>query len=278
MCPKTPHGDAPQEETGCNIMPGVAGKRVLITGCASGIGKATAEVFAAHSVQMVISDIQDEAGQAVAEQILKDIPNAKVKYQHLDVTVRSECNAVVEAAVRFLGGLDTLIHAAGHIHQDAAESIDEVELDRMLDVNVKGTVFMNQAVFPYMKTKGGTILNFGSDLASEPLPRLAHYAASKGAVQSFTRAIAREWGKYGIRVNVVLAAVWTPMMDAYRGNFEDEHVSGHDAFLKDRVCLGEMFGDAEIDLVPILAFFVSDAARWITGQLVPINGGLSMVH
>lgn len=259
-------------------MPGVAGKRVLITGCASGIGKATAEVFAAHDVQMVICDIQDEAGQAVAKQILTDIPNAKVKYQHLDVTVRAECNAVVEAAVRFLGGLDTLIHAAGYIHQDAAESIEEVELDRMLDVNVKGTVFMNQAVFPYMKTKGGGILNFGSDVASEPVARLAHYAASKGAVQSFTRGVAREWGKYGIRVNVVLPAVMTPMIDAYRGNMEEEHISAHDNFVKDRVCLGEMLGDAEIDLVPILAFFVSEASRWVTGQLVPINGGLAMVH
>ncbi|KAF7524985.1 hypothetical protein PCG10_005336 [Penicillium crustosum] len=159
MCPKAAHGDCPLEETACHIIPSITGKRILITGCASGIGKATAEVFAAHGVHMVICDIQDKAGQT-----------------------RSEFHAVVEAAVRFLGGLDSLIHSSGYIHQDVAESIAESEIDRMLDVNIKGTIFMNQAVFPYLKTRGGTILNFGSDLASEPLPLLAHYSASKGAV------------------------------------------------------------------------------------------------
>ncbi|OQE92059.1 hypothetical protein PENNAL_c0008G11444 [Penicillium nalgiovense] len=238
----------------------------------------TAEVLAAHGVQIVICDIQDDIGESVATEISTKTHNAKIQYQHVDVTVRSECNAVVEAAVRFLGGLDSLVHAAGHIHQDAAETIAESELDRMLDVNIKGTIFMNQAVFPYLKTRGGTILNFGSDFASEPLPLLAHYAASKGAVQSFTRAVAREWGKYGIRVNAVLPAVWTPMIDGYRENLEAESVAGHDVFMNDRVCLGEKFGDVEIDLVPVLAFLVSDASRWITGQSVPVNGGLSLVR
>lgn len=278
MCPKTPHGDCPLEETACHIIPSIAGKRVLITGCASGIGKTTAEVFAAHGVHMVICDIQDKVGQSVASEISSKNPNTKIKYQHLDVTARSECHAVVEAAVRFLGGLDSLIHAAGHIHQDVAETITESEIDHMLDVNIKGTIFMNQAVFPYLKTRGGTILNFGSDLASEPLPLLAHYAASKGAVQSFTRAIAREWGKYGVRVNAVLPAVLTPMIDGYRENLETEDVAGHDVFMNDRICLGEKFGDVEIDLVPVLAFLVSDASCWITGQLVPVNGGLSLVR
>ncbi|KAJ5963471.1 Short-chain dehydrogenase/reductase SDR [Penicillium vulpinum] len=278
MCPKTPHGDYPQEETACHIIPSIAGKRVLLTGCASGIGKATAEVFAAHGVHMVICDIQDDIGQSLTSQISASNPNSKIQYQHLDVSVRSECNAVVEAAVRFLGGLDSLIHAAGSIHQDVAETITESELDRMLDVNIKGTVFMNQAVFPYLKTRGGTILNFGSDIASEPLPLLAHYAASKGAVQSFTRAVAREWGKYGIRANAVLPAVWTPIIDMYRENLEEESLEGHDVFMSDRVCLGEKFGDVEIDLVPVLAFLVSDASRWITGQMVPVNGGLSLVR
>lgn len=166
----------------------------------------------------------------------------------------------MEAAVRFLGGLDSLIHAAGHFHQDAAETIADSELDYMLDVNIKGAIFMNQAVFPYLKTRGGTILNFGSDLASEPLLLLAHYASSKGSVQSFTRAVAREWGKYGIRVNAVLSAVWTPMIDGYRGNLETENIVGHDVFMNDRVCLGEKFGgDMKIDLVPVFAFLVSDA-------------------
>jgi NAD(P)-dependent dehydrogenase (short-subunit alcohol dehydrogenase family) len=142
MCPQTPH-DYPPEETVCHIIPPIAGKRILITGCASGIGKATAEVFAAHGVHMVICDIQDDIGESVASQISSKNPNTKIQYQHLDVTVRSECNAVVEDAVRFLGGLDSLVHAAGHIHQDAAETIAESELDHMLDVNTKGTIFMN---------------------------------------------------------------------------------------------------------------------------------------
>ncbi|EKV19543.1 Short chain oxidoreductase/dehydrogenase, putative [Penicillium digitatum] len=194
---------------------------------------------------MVICDIQDTIGQSVASEISGQNPNSKIQYQHLDVTVRSECNAVVEAAVRFLGRLDSLVHAAGHIHRDAAETIADSELDYMLDVNVKGTIFVNQAVFPYLKIQGGTILNFGSDFASEPLPLLAHCAASKGAVQSVTGAVAREWGKYGIRVDAVLPAVWTPMIDGYRENLEAESVVGHDVCMDGRVCLGEKFGDVE---------------------------------
>ncbi|CAI7600386.1 unnamed protein product [Penicillium discolor] len=264
-----PHGDCAIEETACHIIPSITGRHILITGYASGIGKSTAEAFAAHGVHV---------GQSVASEISSKNSNTKIKYQHLDVTARSECRAVVETAVRFLGGLDSLIHATGYIHQDAAETIADSEIDRMLDVNIKGTIFMNQAVFPYLKTRGGTILNPESDLASEPLPLLAHYSASKSAVQSFTRAVAREWGKYGIRVNAVLPAVWTPMIDGYRESLEKENVVGHDVFMNDRAFLEEKFGDMEIDLVPVLAFLVSDASRWVTGQLVPVNGGVSLVR
>ncbi|KAF4766364.1 hypothetical protein HAV15_010261 [Penicillium sp. str.  len=137
MCPKTPHGDCAIEETACHIIPSITGKRILITGCASGIGKSTAEIFAAHGVHMVICDIQDKVSQSVAFEISSKNPNTKIKYQHLDVTARSECHAVVEAAVRFLGGLDSLIHAAGYIHEDVAETIAESEIDRVLDVNIK---------------------------------------------------------------------------------------------------------------------------------------------
>ncbi|KAJ6094792.1 Short-chain dehydrogenase/reductase SDR [Penicillium canescens] len=134
-------------------------------------------------------------------------PKVIVKYQQLDISIQTECTALAEAAVQFLGGLDSLIHATGHIHQDAAQNIDERELDRMLDINVNGLIFMTQVAFPYLKKLGRTILKFGSDLAAEPLPLLAHYAASKVAVQSFTRAIARDWRKYGVRIDAVLPAV-----------------------------------------------------------------------
>lgn len=184
----------------------------------------------------------------------------------------------MEDAIRFLGGLDSIIHAAGHTHQDAAETIEEDELNHMLDVNIKGTIFMTQAVFPYLKTKGRTIINFGSDIAAGSLPLLAHYAAFKGAVQSFTRAVAREWVGYGISPNAVLSAVWTPMLDDYRRDLEADSVAGHDSYMNDRVCPGEEFGDAEIDLVSVLAFLASDASCWSTGQLIPVNGGLSLVR
>lgn len=168
------------------------------------------------------------------------------------------------------GGLDSLSHAAGHIHQDVAEDISEVGLDRML-VNIKSAIFMSQAVFPYMKTRGGTIIQFGSDVAAEPLLLLAHYAASTGAVQSFVRSIAREWGEYGVRAHAVLPAVWTPMIEDYPRGLQEESVAGHDHYMNDRVCLEGNFGNAETDLVPVIAFLVSDTSRWITGQLIPVN-------
>jgi NAD(P)-dependent dehydrogenase (short-subunit alcohol dehydrogenase family) len=256
----------------------LTGRRIILTGCASGIGKATAEFLGRQGAFIVICDIQDDIGEIVASRISSASPDSLVSYRHLDVTSKTECQAGVAAAVEFLGGLDSLIHAAGIIHQDIAESIGEEEVHQMIDTNVKGMIFMNQAVFHYLKENGGSILNFGSDIASEPLPGLAHYAASKGAVHSYTRAVAKEWGTYQIRVNAVLPAVWTEMYDRFRQKLDKKELEVHDRIMSERLCIGTKLGDPTKDLAPVLAFLMSDASSYITGQLICVNGGLSQVR
>lgn len=155
----------------------------------------------------------------------------------------------------------------------------EADINAVLDVNVKGTIFMNQAIFPHLKAGGGgVILNVGSDEGLDPCPWLAHYAASKGAVHSWTMAIAKGWGEFNIRVNVLLPAVWTEMFDEYRERLSEAELKVVDERIADRIVLGGRLGDPNVHLAPVIAFLMSDCAAFITGQLFPVNGGQTQVR
>lgn len=145
-------------------------------------------------------------------------------------------------------------------------------------MNAKGTFLTAQAVFPYLRENGGTVINFGSDAALIPYPNGAHYSASKGAVLSLTRTLAAEWGRYGIRVNSVDPVIWTGMYDGYRARMTEEELAAHDAEQARTIPLGGKLGDPDSDLAPVLNFLVSDDSRFITGQIISVNGGAVQVR
>jgi NAD(P)-dependent dehydrogenase (short-subunit alcohol dehydrogenase family) len=136
-------------------------------------------------------------------------------------------------------------------------------------VNMFGTIFTNQSAFPFLRETGGTILNIGSDGGLVAMPGIAAYAASKGAVMSWTRTIAGEWGMHNIRANCVVPAIKTPMTDS--GGDEGRSVYA-------TVPLGGQLGDVMQDFAPVMVFMAGDGARFITGQLISVNGGLVMVR
>lgn len=163
----------------------VKGKRVIVTGGARGIAAATAAVLAREGANVVTLDINDEAGQAVAESATVKGPGS-VRYLHADVTKRAEIFEAIDKGVDLLGGLDAICCVAGIERGGAAESLAEKDWDEIFDINVKGLMFCNQAAFRHLKTNGGSIINFGSDAGLKPSPVGAHYAATKGAVFAYS--------------------------------------------------------------------------------------------
>jgi 3-oxoacyl-[acyl-carrier protein] reductase len=171
-----------------------------------------------------------------------------------------------------------LVHAAGRHRGAPAELADDEMLSELLTVNFLGTVYTNQAAFRHMsRQRRGVIINFGSEagISGTRHARVnAAYGSTKAAVHTWTRHIAREWGPLGIRVNAVLPYVWTPMYDEFRAAMTAEALAEHDAENRRQIPLGGRFGDPDEDLAPVMVFLASDAAHFITGQLIPVDGGL----
>jgi 2-hydroxycyclohexanecarboxyl-CoA dehydrogenase len=144
-----------------------------------------------------------------------------------------------------------------------------------MDVNLRGTFLTNQAAFPYLREAGGgRILNYASGAALYPFVGGAHYSASKGAVISWTRTIAHEWGRHNITANAICPVIWTPMYDASRARYSPEELSAHEARMAERIPLGGRSGDPDRDMAPVLVFLVGDGARFITAQIISIDGGM----
>ena len=248
------------------------GKRIVVTGGANGIGAATVRAYAREGARVVSLDVDDEAGRRVAAEA-----GDGVTYYHCNISRREEVFAVFEQVVAELGGLDVLVNVAAVEGPKASEELDDDDWDRILTVNVKGTAFTNQAAYHHMKGQGGRIINFGSAAGVRGQPGSAHYAASKGAVMAWTRTVAQEWGKEGITVNAVMPAAWTRMYDNYRAHLSEQELAIHDAAMEHRIPLGGRLGDSDRDVAPVMVFLASDSAHFITGQSIPVDGGMVMV-
>ncbi|KAJ5759522.1 hypothetical protein N7520_006678 [Penicillium odoratum] len=258
-------------------LPSLKGKRIIVTGGARGIGAAATQILAKQGAHVFILDINDDLAKALITELSTQLCT-QIDYAHVDVSKKAEVVRGVAEAVKILGGLDCLIHSAGIESQSCIEDLSETDIDLVLDVNLKGTIYTNQAVFPYMKDAGGNILNIGSDMGVDPFPGVSIYGASKGAVHSFTRSAAKEWGKYNIRVNALLPAVHTELWDEFRNSLSPEMLGGLDQMMSEKILLGGKMGDPTRHLAPVIAFLMSDCSSFMTSQLIPVNGGLGQVR
>ena len=251
---------------------GVEGKRVLLTGGARGIGRAAVEVLCSHGAHIVSFDVIDDDGDDVAQRAAAAGPGS-AQFRHVDIARRDEVFEAVAWAAERLGGIDAVLNIAGIERRTAIEDMTEPQLDEVFGVNLKGTLFMCQAALPYLRVQGGSIVNFGSGAGLKPYPLGAHYSSAKAAVMAFTRCAAHEWGADGIRVNSVAPAIWTPMYDEYRNRLSADELDAHDARRRAEIPLGGKQGDPAADLAPVLVFLISDASRFVTGQILAVNGG-----
>ena len=172
--------------------------------------------------------------------------------------------------VRLVGDAGVHRHAPTH-------DVPDETLAWLFNVNVNGTIYTNGAAYRHMPD-GGSIINFGSESGLTAEINNAVYGASKAAVHAWTRSVAREWGKRNIRMNAVLPYIVTPMYARFREALSPEDLAAHDKATAEQIPLGGKFGDADTDLAPVLLFLASDGSRFITGQLIPVDGGLISVR
>lgn len=255
------------------------GKTALVTGATGALGKGVALGLAQCGARVVISDLKQEAvDAAVAELQAAGYDAAGLA---ADVTNEEQVKAVVGlAAARFGNVIDILVNVAGVAGQNAVEQITEKEWDFVFAVNCKGTFFFIKHVVPFMKAqKRGKIVNFSSQSGKMGSALLSHYSAAKGAIITFTQALAHEFAKENINVNCVCpgitdnTGVWTYMSSNYIENLKQERADVVKRFTA-KIPLGRL---ASIeDVVGTTVYLCSSAADYLTGQALNISGGRLM--
>jgi 3-oxoacyl-[acyl-carrier protein] reductase len=254
------------------------GKRIIVTGGAQGIGEATVRGLVADGATVTSMDLNEKGGGEVAAEASQAGPGS-ASFAKVDVSNRDAVEREFGAAAERMGGLDVLVNVAGYQESSMAEDITDELYERIFRVNVLGTILTNQVAYKLMKSAGtGAIINFGSMSGFTGELTNATYGSSKGAVHTWTRTVAREWGPDGIRVNAILPYVNTPMFDKFRSQLTPEELGAYDDYLRANIPLGGTFGNALRDLAPVLVFMASDASHFITGQLLPVDGGFTAVR
>jgi 3-oxoacyl-[acyl-carrier protein] reductase len=243
------------------------GRRILVTGGATGIGAAAVEVLTAAGAQVV------------ATYHLTPPPDVDgVAWVQCDVRDAAAVDDMVAVAAEQLGGLDVLLHAAGLWQPGVPGQITGEDIDFLVATNLKATIFTNQAAYAVMrKSGGGRIINFGSGEAVMGSPISAVYAATKGAVSAWTRSIAKAWAAEKVSAIALAPAVQTPGADRLREFLGPAAADFIDAEIKKTIPLGGALGDPVADLGPALVFFCSEGSNFMTGQLVAVDGGLVML-
>jgi NAD(P)-dependent dehydrogenase (short-subunit alcohol dehydrogenase family) len=241
------------------------GRRVLVTGSARGLGAAFARALVDAGAQVVVSDVLHERGRALAAEL-----GAQAHYVPMDLADAASIRAGVDQAAAAMGGLDGLINNAA-ITNSGGKTMDQLEADmwdRVMDVNVRGTWQATVAAAPHLAASGsGRVVNLASDTAMWGAPRLMAYIASKGAVIAMTRGMARELGAQGTTVNAIAPGL--TLVEA------TEYVPAerHDYYLKGRAVQRPQVPQ---DVTAAALFLMTRASGFITGQLLPVNGGFVM--
>jgi NAD(P)-dependent dehydrogenase (short-subunit alcohol dehydrogenase family) len=255
------------------------GKRIIVTGAASGIAAGTLRAYVREGATVCALDIAGQAGEKNVAAANAEGPG-KASYYHCNISSPEQVSSVFDRAAKAMGGVDVLAQIAAIEGFNAAENFTLEEMQATWNVNINGTLLTNQAACRIMRQQsGGAIINFASDVALAGMPNSALYATSKGAVLSWTRTIAYEWAsKYNIRSNCVNPTIKTPMYEQYLASLSPEELAQHQTSEKQRVPLGGSMGDVDRDMAPVMVFLASEASRFINGQIICVNGGRNMLR
>jgi len=236
-------------------------KTAIITGAASGIGRASAIAFAREGAQVVLLDIQEEEG-FITEKAIRDL-GGEATFIKADVTALSEIENAVAITLEKYGKIDVLMNNAGRgSFFDLHEMDDEKDFDAIFDLNIKSCFRMCKLVIPYMlEAGGGSIINVGSVGGITAMPKLSSYGASKAAVTEFTKTVAVEYAEQNIRCNAILpGAVNTALRVP-------------DEFVERMVPVKRRCEPEEIAAAAV--FFASDECPFCTGAALVVDGGIT---
>ena len=250
------------------------GKTALITGAAQGTGEVIARLFAEEGARLVVGDIQDERGSAVAEEI-----GADAAFVHLDVSNPDDWQHAVETATERFGGVDVLVNNAAILLLKPFDEITSEEFMSVVQVNQLGPFLGMQAVLPVMKKQeGGSIVNIASTDGIKGMNGAAAYASSKWGIRGLTKSAAIELGRYAVRVNAVCPEAGNPNMSApfFPGNPDLSDVPHRmmQEILKDPKPV--VPGSRLRDVANMALFLASDESRSCTGADFVIDAGLTV--
>ena len=240
---------------------GLRGRVAIVTGGSQGIGEACARRFALEGAQVVIADVADARGQVLADEL-------KATYVHCDVGDKAQVDALVAQAVAAHGRIDVLVNNAGIFKAANFLDVTEADFDAVLRVNLKGSFLVAQAVAREMAKAGrGSIVNMSSVNSVLAIPNIASYNVSKGGINQLTRAMALALADQGIRVNAVGPGTIATELAAQAVLTSDE--------AKNKIMMRtpmKRLGEPS-EIADVVAFLASDAASYITGEIIMVDGG-----
>jgi NAD(P)-dependent dehydrogenase (short-subunit alcohol dehydrogenase family) len=242
----------------------LTGKKALITGGDSGIGRAVAVAFAREGADMLISYLNEDDDAEETLRVVRDAGRTAIAIPG-DISQEDQCRSLVHRAVSEYGGLDILVNCAGfQMNREGIDAISTEEFDHTMKTNVYAMFWLCKAALPHLR-EGGAIINTSSIQAYQPSPTLLGYAATKGAIVTFTKALAEEAIKRGVRVNAVAPGpIWTPLIPS---TFDADHVK---EFGKNTPA-----GRAgqPVEVAPVYVFLASSESSYITGEVIGATGG-----
>ena len=248
----------------------LTGNRVLVTGGARGLGADFCRRICEAGGRIVVADILEREGGTIANRLCES--GYEAHFVPIDLAEPDSINAATSLASERLGGLDGVVNNAAiatGVGGKRFEEIDTDAWDRVMTVNVRGTWLVTRAALPHLRdaANGGRVVNIASDTALWGAPKLMHYVASKGAVIAMTRSMARELGDEGICVNAVAPGL--TRVEVTEAVPQDRH----QLYAAGRAISRHQMPD---DVTGAVLFLLSSAAKFVTGQLLPVNGGFYM--
>ncbi len=245
-------------------------KVAVVTGAGNGIGRGIARRFTQEGAAVVIAEIDESAGRAVATEIRSG--GGRVLFVHTDVSDRIQIQAAIEAAVEQFGSLDVLVNnAISPSHSALIEDKTDNLLEHQLRSGLWATWWAMRAALPHFRERGGgRVVNFYSIDAEAAVWMHVDYNINKEAIRGLTRSAAAEWGRYNVLVNAIVPAARGTVFEQLCRNDP-----GFEAKAKLMNPLGRV-GDPEIDIAPVAVFLASDDSRYVTGELIHVDGGLHL--
>jgi NAD(P)-dependent dehydrogenase (short-subunit alcohol dehydrogenase family) len=237
----------------------------LVTGGDSGIGRAVALAFAREGADVAIAYLNEHQDAEETERAVRDAGRRCLRLPG-DLADPAQCERAVTETVKAFGRLDVLVNNAAYQGREveSVADFDPQRVERTFRVNVMAMFHTVRAALPHLKP-GSTIINVGSIQAYQPSPKILDYAATKGAIVTFTKGLAHALAEQGIRVNCVAPGpVWTPLIPQ---SFKPEHVEKHG----EKAPLGRTAQPAEV--APAFVFLACDESRYITGEVLGVTGG-----